>query len=99
MLYHYSGGSSPSQGTPPQLPAFCTLLITVWLQYSIGVAVGHLCLEVGALGCQGTYLAFRLGALANLLPMLLEQQVSPLSRFKRLWQAGIQDFPRGAVIS
>ena len=30
--------------------------------------------------------------------MLLEQQVSPLSRFKRLWQSGIQDFPRGAVI-
>src|SRR5689334_2132634 len=34
MLYHYSGGSAPSQGTRPQLANFCAFLVTRPVQYS-----------------------------------------------------------------
>src|SRR5579859_173506 len=35
MLYHYSDGFPPSQGTRPQLAIFCTFLVTPFLSPSV----------------------------------------------------------------
>src|SRR5215469_15062054 len=99
MLYHYSEGLRPSQGSraDPREPLF---FVPIWSppEVPVDIAVGRLRLQVGAMGCQRAAFTLRFGALANLLAVLFQQQVSALPRFERLGQSCVQEPSRGPVI-